>query len=189
MLTISGLVGAALGRCTGVAVAVMSRLVRILAGDASALFPLASPSPTSVSSLIPIEHPSEAAAAAAAAAAEAADAAAATSYINGGGFYRPVTNPSASASLGCGDWQLLDQKHQYQHQQQHHHQQQQQQDHQVLSYRTGWARGLRIAPMLKDVPLGVGGEFDDGSNELVAVVWNDLGVEREELVGMSVGHA
>ena len=68
-------------------------------------------------------------------------------------------------------------------------QQQHQQQHQVLSFRTGWARGLRIAPMLKDVPLGVGGEFDDGSDELVAVVWNDLGVEREELVGMSVGHA
>jgi pyruvate/2-oxoglutarate dehydrogenase complex dihydrolipoamide acyltransferase (E2) component len=173
---------------TGAAIAVMTRIVRIMAGDASALYPLAqspSPSPSPLlRSLIPLEHPSEAAAAAAAAATAAADAAAAAAaanYINGAGFFKPV--PPSLRSPGCDDWQILDEQ-----QQQHHHQ--------VLSFRTGWARGLRIVPMMRSFPTaaaaaaggGVDGEFDDGSEEFAAVVWNDLGEVREEIVQLSVGH-
>jgi hypothetical protein len=146
----------------------MTRIVKIMAGDTSAVFPLALPSSPS---LIPVEHPSEAAAAAAAAAADAAAAAAASTYINGGGFYKPTSSPD---SAGCGEWQLVDQQHR-----------------QRLSFHTGWAKGLRVVPVLKDINGGHGGggggggdgagEFDDGSEEFVAVVWNDLAGHRRVL--------
>ncbi len=57
---------------------------------------------------------------------------------------------------------------------------------------------MRVAPMMKSFPAAAAaaaaggsmhGEFDDGSDEFVAVVWNDLGVYREELLELSVGHA
>lgn len=102
----------------------MMRIVRIMAGDASAVFPIVSPSSLSATpSLIPVEHPSDAAAAAA----DADAAAAASAYINGGGFFRPI---SSVDSPGCREWQLVDY----------------QQHHQRLSHRTGWARGLRVVP-------------------------------------------
>jgi hypothetical protein len=152
----------------------MTRIVRIVAGDASAVWPLASSS-SLVSSLIPPEHPSEAAAAAAAAAADAAAAAAAAAYINGGGFFKPI---SSNESSGCREWQLVDH----------------QQHRQRLSFHTGWARGLRVVPVLKDIYGGDGGgggggggggstgEFEDGSEEFVAVVWNDLAIDRHVLL-------